>query len=128
MRASTLIKRVLLGVGALVVLGIVGLLGFIWFGPVAISDKGMLLDTLIGTSFSAPVPDAAQDQLHLPPGFKLSVFASDLRGARFMRVTSQGDLLISLPRSGQVIWLERDRNGDGRADSRHVLIDNLNRP
>jgi len=128
MRVGTIVKRTFIGLGATIVLAIVGVIGLVWLGPVAISDKGMLLNTLIDRGIAAPAQDTIQKQLHAPPGFKLSLFASGLQGARFMRVTSQGDLLVSLPRAGQVVWLERDHNGDGHADSRHVLIEKLNRP
>jgi len=128
MRLGTLIKRLAISAGALVVVAVIGVFGLLWLAPVAISDKGVFLNMLIGRSIGAPAQDTIQKQLHLPPGFRISLFAGDLRGARFMRVTSQGDLLVSLPRAGQVIWLERDRDGDGRADNRHVLIDKLNLP
>ncbi|HYM34538.1 MAG TPA: hypothetical protein VET48_04030, partial [Steroidobacteraceae bacterium] len=128
MRIGKLLKRISIGVGSLIVITLVAAIGFVWFGPVAISDKGMMLDMLIGRTIAAPAPESLQSQLHLPPGFKLEVFATDLGYARFMRVTSQGDMIISQPRANQVLWLERDKNKDGRADSQHVLIDNLNRP
>jgi glucose/arabinose dehydrogenase len=47
---------------------------------------------------------------------------------RFLRFTSGGDLLASLPRSGQVLRLEPDRDGDGRFDERHEVVAGLNRP
>jgi glucose/arabinose dehydrogenase len=45
-----------------------------------------------------------------------------------MQVTTQGDVIVSLPRTGQVFWLESDRNNDGKSDSQVLLIDKLNRP
>jgi glucose/arabinose dehydrogenase len=127
MRMSALIKRVAIGVGVLIVVLVIAVLGLIWFGP-AISDKSVLLNVLIGRSIAAPSTDLIQTQLHVPPGFKLTLFADGLSGARMMQVTTAGDVLLSIPRAGQIVWLERDKNNDGRSDSRHVLIDSLNRP
>jgi glucose/arabinose dehydrogenase len=70
----------------------------------------------------------AEDQLRPPPGATVSVFASDLPDARFMRFTPKGDLLLSQPRSGRVVLLEADRNGDGRSDGRREVLTGLNRP
>jgi len=85
----------------------------------------VLLLVCIAARVVAQTPPA---QLHVPDGFKLSVFAADLRGARMLQMTTEGDVLLSLPRSGQIMWLERDRNNDGQSDSRHVLLEGLKRP
>jgi glucose/arabinose dehydrogenase len=71
---------------------------------------------------------AAPSLLRPPAGATVSVFASDLPGARFMRFTSRGDLLLTQPRSGRVTLLAPDRDGDGRSDGRHVLLSGLDRP
>jgi glucose/arabinose dehydrogenase len=89
------------------------------------------LTLLIATIAVGPVmaaPTSPVTQLKLPPGFTLTQFAADLRGARMLQITTQGNVIVSLPRTGEVIWLEADRNNDGKSDSRHVLIDKLNRP
>lgn len=69
-----------------------------------------------------------QERIGLPQGFTIRSYANELPGARAVRVTEQGDLLVSLPRRGQIVLLERDADGDGLPDSRVNLIDNLNRP
>src|SRR5262245_55740615 len=114
MNIGSLLKKVGLGIGVTILLTLLAAVGFIWFGPVAISDRGMLLNTLIGRGIAAPSPAAAMSQLHVPPGFNLKQFANDLPGVRFMRPTVGGDLLASVPRTGQIVWLEQDRNGDGK--------------
>ncbi len=63
----------------------------------------------------------------LPPGFSLSVFASGLGPARFMAWSVRGDLLVSLPRRGQVVAL-RDAARAGRADRTWVVADGLDLP
>jgi len=49
-------------------------------------------------------------------------------GVRFLRFTAGGDLLASQPRSGRVVRLEADRDGDGRSDGRHEVVGGLDRP
>ncbi len=127
MRIGKIGKRFVLGIGALTGV-LVAAIGFIWFGPIAISDKEMLLNKLIGRSIAAPSTTTLRTQLRVPAGFQLDLFADHLSGARMLEVTGAGDVLVSIPRAGQIVWLERDRNNDGRSDSRHVLMDGLNRP
>jgi glucose/arabinose dehydrogenase len=71
---------------------------------------------------------AAVARLHPPSGSTVSLFAQDLANVRFLRFTSGGDLLASLPRSGRVLLLEPDRDGDGRSDGRREILAGLNRP
>ncbi len=66
--------------------------------------------------------------LQLAPGYQLQVYAADLGNVRFMAMTAGDDLLISRPRSGEVLLLSRDGNGDGRADEQRVLLSELRRP
>jgi glucose/arabinose dehydrogenase len=76
----------------------------------------------------APTADVMESRLVVPEGFSIGQYASGIANARFMRFTSSGDLLVSQPRAGHVTLLERDANGDGRADGVRVLIGELNRP
>lgn len=128
MRTAAIVKRVLIAVAGLVGLIVAAIIGLLWFGPVAISDKGMLLNVVLGRSVDAPSADAIRTQLRVPQGFKIELFAAELSGARMLQTTSRGDLLVSIPRSGQIVWLAADRNGDGVSDDRHILVDQLNRP
>jgi glucose/arabinose dehydrogenase len=67
-------------------------------------------------------------RLRPPAGTAVSVFAADLPDARFMRFTERGGLLVSLPRSGRIVLLQPDGNGDGLSDGRHEVLTGLNRP
>ena len=67
-------------------------------------------------------------RIRLPDGFRFTVFASGLDGARMMQVTSRGDLLVTTPGTGNVHLLYRDSDRDGAADGRLSLLSNLNRP
>ncbi|HSD27245.1 MAG TPA: PQQ-dependent sugar dehydrogenase [Vicinamibacteria bacterium] len=71
---------------------------------------------------------AIEGRLRPPSGTTVSVFAADLKDARFLRFTPKGDLLVTLPRSGRVVRLEPDGDADGLSDGREDLLSGLNRP
>src|SRR3989338_4634829 len=75
--------------------------------------------------------------IKLPPRFKIDIFASDFgsslisypgpnSGVRFMEFYD-GVLFVSAPSQGKIYALP-DRNNDGKADEKIVVIDGLNRP
>jgi len=65
--------------------------------------------------------------LKLPPGFKISVFASGLQNARFMTLDQDGNIFISQHRAGK-ISVVRDVDSDGVADKILPYIEDLNLP
>lgn len=74
----------------------------------------------------------SQDQLTVPPGFKVSVFAENLNGLRYLALGPGGVVYGSRPGSrsdpsGAVVRLP-DANGDGVADSIVVVASGLQRP
>lgn len=78
---------------------------------------------------SAPGADqGALPPLTLPKGFTLTRFATGLANARFLRVTQNGDVVVSQPRQGTVTLLFTDANGDGVADGSSTLLSGLDRP
>jgi glucose/arabinose dehydrogenase len=83
---------------------------------------------LFGQGTSGLPPQAVAARLRGPAGTGVSVFAEELPNARFLRFTPGGALLVTLPRSGRVVRLEPDRNGDGRSDGRRDVLSGLNRP
>ncbi|MGH7789342.1 MAG: PQQ-dependent sugar dehydrogenase [Candidatus Binatia bacterium] len=77
----------------------------------------------------APIPEPELSQrLHLPEGFQINTYAGGIDNARMLRFTAAGDLLVSSPRTGTVVLLERDRDGDGYADGQRVLLPGLYQP
>jgi glucose/arabinose dehydrogenase len=75
-----------------------------------------------------PLPDAQlHERIKLPPGFSISIYASDLDGARFLLFTDAGDLLVSVPRPGKIFLIGRDTDGNGRAGPTRVLLEGLDR-
>ena len=72
----------------------------------------------------SPPPNA---KLHLPPGFRIAVYASGLDDPRGMLVAPNGDVLVSEPGAGRVTIL-RDENRDGVAEKRFTFIKGLDEP
>ena len=66
-------------------------------------------------------------QLHLPPGFRISIFASNLEDARTMLLTPNGDVLVAEPGAGRITLL-RDANHDGVAETRVNFATGLHEP
>lgn len=77
---------------------------------------------------AAAQTSALQSRLEVSEGFQVGIYAADLKNARFIEFTRSGDLLVAQPRQARITLLERDRDGDGRADGQRVLMDSLVRP
>lgn len=82
-----------------------------------------------GQNPAAPPTPAAPPLEHLkvPADFTISVFASDLAGARLMAVSPDGVLYVARQTKGEVVALP-DRDKDGRADKAEVVLSGLTRP
>ena len=98
-----------------------------------LSPKRFLLMTA-GLLSAALLPSAAQAAgardlagIRLPPGFRISVFARNLPGARSMALTPGGTLFVGTRRQG-VVYAVRDRDRDGRADEAYVIASGMNMP
>lgn len=72
-----------------------------------------------------PATEARVAQLKAPAGFKVSVFARELKNARMLAVALDGRVYVSRRDTGDVLMLE-DRNADGMADGAPVKV--LDRP
>jgi len=79
-------------------------------------------------AFDSPPADEVLMRLEAPAGWRVERFADGIENARWLLVTPNGDLLLTRPKSGEVILLEADRDGDGRSDGRHVVVSGLNLP
>ena len=86
------------------------------------------MDAVLGFDREAPPDEAFGGRIRVPEGFAIGLFADGIDNARFLRFSESGDLLVSAPRHGRVMLVERDADGDGRADGTRVLLDGLNRP
>lgn len=88
----------------------------------------VLLSILLSPMCFAAKPeiDAVIQQLHLPHGFKISIFADNVPNARQMALGEQGVVFVGT-RDGHVYALQ-DQNNDGFAEQRFTLAKELNLP
>jgi glucose/arabinose dehydrogenase len=122
----TLLKRLAIGM-ALVFAALV--LSCQYLLPERFAVNAPLGRMLFGWSGELPEASQIRNRMQVPPGFSIGVYAQGIQpSARFLRFTEAGDLLVSTPRSGGIVLLERDSNGDGRADGMRILLSELNRP
>ncbi len=64
------------------------------------------------------------EQLKVPQGFRVNVFARGLTNPRMMAVSPEGAVYITQPDAGQVTALT-DQDGDGAAESKKVVVSGL---
>ena len=121
-------KRILrwtaLAVAALAVL----LAAFIWFGPVQVGDKKVMLDFMLGRGIKPPSTAEAAAKLVVADGFRLEVYSTDVPLARWPLATATGDLIIARTRADEIVLLERDANGDGKPDAVRTLLPEIDHP
>jgi len=67
------------------------------------------------------------ENIKLPPGFRIDVFAYGLDGARSLALGSRGTLFVGTRDEGKV-YAVVDRDGDGRADETFTIASGLNSP
>jgi glucose/arabinose dehydrogenase len=83
---------------------------------------------VIAIACRSPEPAAGQEQpLRLPPGFKISVFAQNLEGVRFLALGPGSAVYASQPGAGVIVRLT-DANHDGVADSAVTVRRGLRNP
>jgi len=74
-----------------------------------------------------PESDPFLSRIDLPEGFRISVYARDVRNARAMAMGPEGTLFVGSRRAGNV-YAVRDRDGDHIADEVLTLDRGLNMP
>lgn len=71
--------------------------------------------------------DSVDFPLKIPSGFKIGVFTKDLGKARDLQFSPGGVLLVSSKESG-IVYALPDKDGDGKADSKVVVLAGLDNP
>lgn len=69
----------------------------------------------------AAYADIELDDIELPAGFNIEIFADDVRNARQMALGEQGTLFVGSRQAGRVHAVV-DEDGDHRGDKVHVLV------
>src|SRR5436190_22115539 len=73
-------------------------------------------------------PVASQEQaLTVPPGFRVTVFAQNLNGVRYLTLGPGGTVYASRPSGGDILRFV-DANHDGVADTTITVVSGLNGP
>ena len=92
----------------------------------AVSACGSARDAVAQDTASGRVA-ALDGRLRVPPGFKVSYYATDVPGVRFMAIGPDGAVYASQPGKGRIVRLP-DANHDGVADSVSEVATGLNQP
>jgi glucose/arabinose dehydrogenase len=117
------------GVIAAVVVAILGIGSCRVLLPERFAVNAPMTAMLFGLTAKLPPPVELRERLTVPDGFSISVYADSIPAtARALRFTSSGDLLVSTPRSGGIVLVERDADGNGQSDGMRELMSGLNRP
>lgn len=121
-----LLKRITVGVAVLLA-GLVVSCQYLL--PERFAVNAPITGMLFGWGQALPEASEVQTRMQVPPGFSIGVYAEGIQPtARFLRFSESGDLLVTTPRSGGVVLLERDADGDGRADGMRELLSGLKQP
>ncbi len=113
-------------IASLLGLAATALLVFLLLPGLHISSLQMILNVAAGSGADIP-EDKLLQRLKVEDHFNISVFARDIANPRILRRTTSGRVLVSSPRSGEIIQLS-DTDRDGFADSREILMSGLTRP
>lgn len=66
------------------------------------------------------------ENIKLPPGFKIEVFADGLPNARTLALGDEGTVFVGTRKSS--VYAIRDNDGDGEVDEKHQIASGLNMP
>ena len=105
----------------------IGLIASCKLLPERFAVNAPMFQQIFGTAGTPASASRLQESIDLPQGFSIGVFADGIR-PRMLRFTTSGDLLVSAPRDGSILWLAADRDGDGRSDGVRTLLSDLDRP
>jgi glucose/arabinose dehydrogenase len=116
-------KGLLLGLGIALGVGACS-----WLLPERYAVNAPLAQMLWGGGVDAPGEEIVHQRMRAAEGFSVSIWARNARGARVMRFTPAGDLLVSSPVQNSILLLHRDADGDGQSDGQEVVLSELNHP
>ncbi|HWP94391.1 MAG TPA: PQQ-dependent sugar dehydrogenase [Gammaproteobacteria bacterium] len=87
----------------------------------------LLVLGLLGGALPAAADELPLHTIRLPPGFTITLYATDVPGARSLARAPDGTLFIGTRGQG-VVYAVRDTDGDARADRRWVIAHDLHMP
>ena len=86
-----------------------------------------LLSATCQNSALQKINDPRLQDIILPAGFQITIFADSVENARSMALGSDGTVFVGTRNGGKVYAL-RDENNDGRADRRFTLVEGMTSP
>ncbi len=96
----------------------------ILLGGTAAASAQVRIESAVDRPMRLPWNPATPRELRAPPGFMINAFATGLGAPRMMAIGGDGTVYVTRGDSGDVVAL-RDRNGDGVADDRRVVVSGL---
>jgi hypothetical protein len=110
-----MLKKISLSLVTLLAVIIVGSAGYISVSiPGGLAGFWVMLSTVAGMNRSEEQVQASS--LQLPPGFEIELIAEDLGYARWILVTDNNDLVVSITDVGQIVVLQ-DKDGNGSKET-----------
>ncbi|MCG3169448.1 MAG: hypothetical protein CALGDGBN_00966 [Pseudomonadales bacterium] len=127
--STRLLRLFAITAAVVIVLGAAAVVVLVMTTPnLDVTDWRVLANAATGRGGPAAQDVTVRQRLRVPQGWGITLYATALPKARWLRATAAGDLLLSQPRLGRVTLLARDADGDGQPDARHVLLEGLDRP
>ena len=83
---------------------------------------------IFGSKLEAEDAEDFATRVSVPPGYAITVYATDVGNARAMQITAIGDILVTTKSEGNVLLIKRDGDGDGLSDGVETLISGLESP
>jgi glucose/arabinose dehydrogenase len=95
---------------------------------ITVQDLPLPSSNVLAINRARVVDRPADVPLHLPPGFRIELFATGFRDPRFLLTAPNGDVFVVESRANQIKVL-RDANGDGKPDRTEIFAEHdLNKP
>jgi glucose/arabinose dehydrogenase len=85
------------------------------------------MDDEVATEIPPPSPEALDQVLQLPEGFRVGVVTQEVPGARAMALGARGTLFVGTRREGRV-YAVVDQDGDHRAERVYTIARDLHMP
>ena len=120
-----MLKKVIL---AVLILPLLPVAYFLATGAIGLSSISMILNTMNGNGIETPSEQTLQQRLQVPAGYSINLYAANLTGVRYLKSTSAGGMLATLPRKGEIVLLEHNAAESHKAGSQKVVLSGLTNP
>ena len=108
------------------------LVQWVLYGAPAVTIAAMKIFNYVTSIFAAllygtVLADVQLDQVELPPGFSIDIYAEGVENARQMALGDTGTVFVGSRKSGK-LWALTDADGDQRAETVRLIDKGLNMP